>query len=68
MKCWMYIVRSILELAVPVWNAGLTKHESNQIERVQRSAFHIILGEGYVCYENALETLDLGFFDFFICS
>ena len=50
-------VRSILELAVPVWNAGLTKHDSNQIERVQRSAFHIILGEGYACYENALETL-----------
>ena len=51
-------VRSILELAVPVWNAGLTKHESNQIERIQRTAFHIILGEGYVGYQNALEKLN----------
>ena len=46
-------IRSILELAAPVWQAGLTKQESNQIERVQRTAFHIILGENYLYYENA---------------
>ena len=51
-------VRSILEMAVPVWQAGLTKYESIQIERVQRSAFHIILGEGYVNYQEALEKLN----------
>ena len=50
-------IRSILELAVPVWQAGLTKQESNQIERVQRTAFHIILGENYLYYENALNQL-----------
>ena len=51
-------VRSILEIAVPVWQGGLTKYESNQIERVQRSAFHIILGEGYVSYQEALKKLN----------
>ena len=28
-------VRSLLELAVPVWNSGLTKNQCVQIERVQ---------------------------------
>ena len=50
-------VRSLLEMAVPVWQAGLTKQESYQIERVQRTALHIILGESYKDYENALEQL-----------
>ena len=46
-----------MELAVPVWSPGLTQLEVKQLERVQKTAFHIILGEGYACYENALETL-----------
>ena len=50
-------VRSVLELAVPVWQPALTKYESRQIERVQRSAFYVILGEIYENYENALNTL-----------
>ena len=45
-------------MAVPAWNAGLTKHENNQIERVQRTAFHIILGESYMSYDNALKKLN----------
>ena len=51
-------VRSTLELAVPVWQPALTQHEIRQIERVQKCAFHIILGEGYIDYKTALETLD----------
>ena len=50
-------IRALLEMAVPVWQAGLTRNESYQIERVQRTALHIILGEGYKGYENALEEL-----------
>ena len=50
-------IRSVLEMAVPVWQAGLTMQESIQIERVQRTAFHIILGEAYQDYENALDQL-----------
>ena len=50
-------VRYILEMAVPVWQAGLTQLEIKQIERVQRTALHIILGENYLYYENALDVL-----------
>ena len=32
-------VRTVLEMAVPVWQPALTKQESVQIERVQRCAF-----------------------------
>ena len=40
-------IRSELELAVPPWQPGLTNQESNQIERVQWTAFYIILGQTY---------------------
>ena len=40
-------VRSVLEMAVPVWQAALTQQESIKIERVQRCAFYIILGEDF---------------------
>ena len=51
-------VRSILELAVSVWQPFITKQEKRQIERVQRCAFHIILGQEYESYSNALEILE----------
>ena len=52
-------VRSILELAVPVWNPGLTVANSNSLERVQKSALAVILGKNYTSYNNALKTLEL---------
>ena len=36
-------VRSVLEFGVPVWNSGITKEESLEIERVQNSFLHIVL-------------------------
>ena len=51
-------VRSVLELAVPVWQPALTQHETKQIERVQRCALYIILGEEYTHYDQALTILD----------
>ena len=52
-------VRSLLEYAVPVWNSGLTQNQSNQIERVQKGAFRILLGESYICYEVACTLLNM---------
>ena len=43
-------VRSILEYAAPVWSTMITAENSEEIERVQRSAFHIIFGPN--SYEN----------------
>ena len=37
-------LRSKLEQAVPVWNAGLTKAQDKSIERVQKTALSIIFG------------------------
>ena len=51
-------VRSVLEMAVPVWQAGLTQVEVKQIERVQRTAFHIIIGEQYEDYDQACKELE----------
>ena len=52
-------VRSLLELAVPVWHPALTEYDRAQIERVQKTAFSIILGKSYISYSNALEMLEM---------
>ena len=52
-------VRSILELAVPAWQGAITQAERLELERVQKSALHIILGEEYECYDKALEVTKL---------
>ena len=52
-------VRSVLELAVPAWHGAMTQVEKIAIERIQKSACHIILGDNYQSYKLALNTLDL---------
>ena len=47
----------MVEYASPVWTGGLTKNEIVQIERVQKAAFAIILGNKNISYCHALETL-----------
>ena len=56
---YMKHVRSVLELAVPVWQPALTQNEVKQIERVQRCALYIILGEQYDNYDHALDLLEI---------
>ena len=50
-------IRSLLEYAVPVWHSSITVKQSNQIERVQKEAFRIILGQDYIDYEVACTLL-----------
>ena len=50
-------VRSILELAVPVWHPGLTKKQSADIESIQKVAFRIILQNDYITYKLACTSL-----------
>ena len=50
-------IRSILELAVPVWHSGLTKQQTANIERIQKIAFKIILGDHYSNYTQACQIL-----------
>jgi hypothetical protein len=48
-------VRSVLEFGVPVWNSGINKEESSDIEWVQKAFLHIALGQAYTSYEQALD-------------
>ena len=52
-------IRSILELAVPVWHPGLIGEDRQKIERVQKSALCIILGDKYKSYRSALKLLKM---------
>ena len=37
-------IRTVIEFGAAVWNAGLTQENIAHIERVQKSALHVILG------------------------
>ena len=52
-------VRCQLELSVPLWHPGLTSEDRLRIERVQKSACCIILGQEYQSYRRALKELGL---------
>ena len=52
-------IRSILVQSCTVWHSSLSKENSDDIERVQKSVLRTILGEDYTTYEDALETLML---------
>ena len=45
--------------SVPAWAAGLTNKEVTQIERVQKTAFAIVLGDSYSTYKSALKKLNM---------
>ena len=48
-----------MEQSGVVWHGSLTNENSDDLERVQRSAVRIILGKNFENYENALELVDL---------
>ena len=52
-------VRSVLELAVPVWHSSLTLADKLNIERVQRAALQIIFGLDYDSYSSACKSANL---------
>ena len=52
-------IRSLLEYCCVSWHSSLTKDQSYDIERVQRTALKVILGTEYDGYENALDICDL---------
>ena len=54
----MYI-RSILEQSCVVWHSSLSNQNSEDLERIQKSALKIILGTKYRSYKEALQQIDL---------
>ena len=52
-------IRPVLEQSAPVWSSSLTEKNSNDLERVQKTAIKIIMNKRYESYEEALEELNL---------
>ncbi|KAI8513483.1 hypothetical protein Bbelb_101220 [Branchiostoma belcheri] len=52
-------IRPMLEYAAPCWSAGLTKKQSDDIERIQKRACRIMMGQQFLSYTDALEHLGL---------
>ena len=59
LEIYSKLVRSQLELAVAAWHPGLNGVDRLKIERVQKSACCIILGQEYESYRRALKKLNL---------
>jgi len=58
-EIYILFVRSILEQSAVFWNSSLTTENSDDLERVQRTAVKIILKDKYSGYENGLIKLGL---------
>ena len=56
---YILFIRSLLKQCSSLWHKSLTEEDNNSIERVQKSAFKIILQNKYESYENALKRLDM---------
>ena len=53
-RTYIQQIRSITEMACPVWNGAITVHENRALERVQKIALAIIRGEQHTTYAEAL--------------
>ena len=58
MDIYKLFIRSHLEFCAPLWAGDLSSKCSESLERVQRTSFRIILGNGFNSYEEALELLN----------
>ena len=56
---YILFVRSILEQSATVWHSSLMEENRNDLERVQKTALKVILGDKYITYKNALNILDI---------
>ena len=56
---YILYTRSRLEQSAVVWHSSLTKWEIVELERVQKVAMRLILGENYISYTDALTTTNL---------
>ena len=58
LQIYKVYIRSVLEQSSTVWGSSLAKHNIRQLERVQKVATRIILGNNY-SYEDRLSELKL---------
>ena len=58
-EVYILFIRSLLEQSAVVWHSSLTEDNRNDLERIQKTACKIILGDQFKHYEQALLQLDL---------
>ena len=56
---YILYIRSLLEQSATVWHSSLTEENRTDLERIQKSALRIILGDKYQTYAKALEICEL---------
>ena len=56
---YIVFIRSLLEQSATVWHSSLTEENKSDLERVQKTALKVILGDSYINYETALRKLDM---------
>ena len=56
---YFLFVRSVLEQSATVWHSSLTQENKEDLERVQKSAIRIIMGEEFKGYQKSLDKLDI---------
>ena len=56
---YILFVRSQLEQSAVVWHSSLTQENISDLERVQKSAIKIIMGNDYRSYKKSLHFLEL---------
>ena len=56
---YFLFVRSQLEQSAVVWHSSLSEENKSDLERVQKSAVKIIMGEKYQSYQKSLALLDM---------
>ena len=52
-------VRSLAEFGVPIWNSGLSQSQIRDIEKIQKVALKVILGQQYDSYGSACQLFGL---------
>ena len=58
-KIYLTFVRSILEQSAVVWHSSLTEKNRVALERVQKAAVKVMMGNNYKNYKDGLKNLNL---------
>ena len=56
---YIRLIRSVCEFAVPYWGPMISKEETRRLERIQRTAVHVIMGENFTNYSEAIKECNL---------
>ena len=59
LRTYFQQIRSMTEMACPVWTAGLTLQDIGALERVQKTALAIIRGGNHTTYRDALKYFNI---------